>query len=97
MLDFLSGFGVYNIGRNHPHVADVLKEVMDEKTASIVQMDLGVMSGMLAEKLAELAPGDLEAVFLPTPVLKALKVRLNLPVRPAANISWFTATTLFTV
>ncbi|ACS80819.1 aspartate aminotransferase family protein [Maridesulfovibrio salexigens] len=63
VLDFLSGFGVYNIGRNHPHVADVLKEVMDEKTASIVQMDLGVMSGMLAEKLAELAPGDLEAVF----------------------------------
>lgn len=63
VLDFLSGFGVYNIGRNHPFVADVLKEVMDEKTASIVQMDLGVMSGMLAEKLAELAPGDLEAVF----------------------------------
>lgn len=63
VLDFLSGFGVYNIGRNHPYVADVLKEVMDEKTASIVQMDLGVMSGMLAEKLAELAPGDLEAVF----------------------------------
>ena len=26
-------------------------------------MDLGVLSGMLAEKLAELAPGDLEAVF----------------------------------
>lgn len=63
VLDFLAGFGVYNIGRNHPYVADVLKEIMDEKTASIVQMDLGVMSGMLAEKLAELAPGDLEAVF----------------------------------
>ncbi|WP_319765234.1 aspartate aminotransferase family protein [Maridesulfovibrio sp.] len=63
VLDFLAGFGVYNIGRNHPFVADVLKEMMDEKTASIVQMDLGVMSGMLAEKLAKLAPGDLEAVF----------------------------------
>lgn len=63
VLDFLAGFGVYNIGRNHPYVADVLKEIMGEKTASIVQMDLGVMSGMLAEKLAELAPGDLEAVF----------------------------------
>ncbi|TIH16587.1 aspartate aminotransferase family protein [Marinifilum sp. JC120] len=63
VLDFLSGFGVYNIGRNHPYVADVLKEVMGEKTASIVQMDLGVMSGMLAEKLAKLAPGNLEAVF----------------------------------
>ncbi|WP_027720192.1 aspartate aminotransferase family protein [Maridesulfovibrio zosterae] len=63
VLDFLSGFGVYNIGRNHPHVAQVLHEVIDAKTASLVQMDLGVLSGMLAEKLAELAPGDLDAVF----------------------------------
>lgn len=63
VLDFLSGFGVYNVGRNHPHVAEVLHEVIDAKTASLVQMDLGVLSGMLAEKLAKLAPGDLEAVF----------------------------------
>lgn len=63
VLDFLAGFGVYNIGRNHPHVARVLHEVIDAKTASLVQMDLGVLSGMLAEKLAEIAPGDLEAVF----------------------------------
>lgn len=63
VLDFLSGFGVYNIGRNHPHVAQVLHETIDAKTASLVQMDLGVLSGMLAEKLAEIAPGDLEAVF----------------------------------
>ncbi|CCO22181.1 aspartate aminotransferase family protein [Maridesulfovibrio hydrothermalis] len=63
VLDFLSGFGVYNVGRNHPYVAQVLKETLDAKTASLVQMDLGVMSGMLAEKLAQIAPGDLEAVF----------------------------------
>ncbi len=63
VLDFLAGFGVYNIGRNHPHVAKVLHDTLDAKTASLVQMDLGVLSGMLAEKLAEIAPGDLEAVF----------------------------------
>lgn len=63
VLDFLAGFGVYNIGRNHPYVAEVLKEVMDAKTASLVQMDVSPMCGMLAEKLASLAPGDLEAVF----------------------------------
>ncbi|WP_432737574.1 aspartate aminotransferase family protein [Maridesulfovibrio sp. FT414] len=63
VLDFLSGFGVYNIGRNHPHVAQVLHETIDAKTASLVQMDIGVLSGMLAEKLAQIAPGDLDAVF----------------------------------
>lgn len=63
VLDFLAGFGVYNIGRNHPYVAKVLHDTLDVKTASLVQMDLGVLSGMLAEKLAAIAPGDLEAVF----------------------------------
>ncbi|WP_027179082.1 aspartate aminotransferase family protein [Maridesulfovibrio bastinii] len=63
VLDFLAGFGVYNIGRNHPHVAEVLKDVLDAKTASLVQMDVSPLCGMLAEKLASLAPGDLEAVF----------------------------------
>ncbi|WP_320170613.1 aspartate aminotransferase family protein [Maridesulfovibrio sp.] len=63
VLDFLAGFGVYNIGRNHPHVARVLHDTIDAKTASLVQMDLGVLSGMLAEKLAEITPGNLEAVF----------------------------------
>lgn len=63
VLDFLAGFGVYNIGRNHPYVAKVLKDVLDAKTASLVQMDVSPMCGMLAEKLASLAPGDLEAVF----------------------------------
>ena len=28
VLDFLAGFGVFNIGRNHPLVARVLKDVI---------------------------------------------------------------------
>ena len=63
VLDFLAGFGVFNIGRNHPLVARVLKDVIDLAPASMVQMDVGILSGLLAEALAELAPGDLDAVF----------------------------------
>lgn len=63
VLDFLAGFGVYNIGRNHPLVAGVLHQVLDADPASLVQMDLGVLSGLLAEALAKITPGDLEAVF----------------------------------
>ena len=63
VLDFLAGFGVFNIGRNHPLVAQVLKDVIDMAPASMVQMDVGILSGLLAEALAGLAPGDLEAVF----------------------------------
>ena len=63
VLDFLAGFGVFNIGRNHPVVAQVLREMLDTNPASMVQMDAGVISGLLAEALAEAAPGDLDAVF----------------------------------
>ncbi|MCF8129265.1 MAG: aspartate aminotransferase family protein [Deltaproteobacteria bacterium] len=63
VLDFLAGFGVFNIGRNHPLVAQVLKDVIDMAPASMVQMDVGILAGLLAEALVKLAPGDLDAVF----------------------------------
>jgi ornithine--oxo-acid transaminase len=63
VLDFLAGFGVFNIGRNHPLVAQVLHQMLDSDPANMVQMDLGGISGMLAETLAKITPGDLDAVF----------------------------------
>ncbi|MBW1781007.1 MAG: aspartate aminotransferase family protein [Deltaproteobacteria bacterium] len=63
VLDFLAGFGVFNIGRNHPVVAQVLQDMLNSNAASLVQMDVGIASGLLAEALANIAPGDLEAVF----------------------------------
>ena len=63
VLDFLAGFGVFNIGRNHPVVARVLRDMLNCTGPNLVQMDLGVISGLLAEALARIAPGDLDAVF----------------------------------
>ena len=63
VLDFLAGFGVFSIGRNHPLVAQVLRDMMEIGPPSMVQMDVGTVSGLLAEALARIAPGDLEAVF----------------------------------
>ena len=63
VLDFLAGFGVFNIGRNHPLVAQVLRSMLESGMPSLVQMDVGAVSGLLAEALAGLAPGNLDAVF----------------------------------
>ena len=63
VLDFLSGFGVFNIGRNHPLVARVLCNLIEDGPPSMVQMDVGTVSGILAEALARIAPGNLDAVF----------------------------------
>lgn len=63
VLDFLSGFGVFNIGRNHPVVARTLHQMLDSDPASMVQMDAGCLAGLLAEALVAVAPDGLDAVF----------------------------------
>lgn len=63
VLDFLAGFGVFNIGRNHPVVAEAVQEMIRSEPPNMVQMDVGAASGLLAEALAARAPGDLDAVF----------------------------------
>ncbi|PTY02270.1 aspartate aminotransferase family protein [Verrucomicrobia bacterium LW23] len=67
-LDFLSGFGVFNIGRNHPVAQKAIRDILDMNLPNMVQMDSALMSGLLAEALtkrmaAQGAP-HLDAVFL---------------------------------
>ncbi len=67
-LDFLSGFGVFNIGRNHPVVQKAIRDVLDMNLPNMVQLDSALLSGLLAEKLvarfaAQGAP-HLDSVFL---------------------------------
>jgi len=63
VLDFLAGFGVFNIGRNHPVVAQVIQDMLHCSAPNLVQMDVGVVSGLLAEALARITPTELNAVF----------------------------------
>ncbi|PIR18216.1 MAG: aspartate aminotransferase family protein [Deltaproteobacteria bacterium CG11_big_fil_rev_8_21_14_0_20_49_13] len=52
-LDFLAGYGVFNMGRNHPKVKKALHEALDMDTANMVQMDAPLLAGVLAKKLLE--------------------------------------------
>jgi len=56
-LDFLSGFGVFALGRNHPVVRRALQDVLDADLADMVQFDLPLLPGLLAEQLLARAPG----------------------------------------
>ena len=62
-LDFLSGYSVYNIGRNHPTVRQALTDVLSLDLPNMVQMDCSILSGLLAEALLKKAPAHLGAVF----------------------------------
>jgi ornithine--oxo-acid transaminase len=62
-LDLLSGFGVFAMGRNHPTVAAALRQVLDAQLAGMVQMDVSLLAGLLAEKLCERLPWLDKAFF----------------------------------
>ncbi len=62
-LDFLSGYGVYNIGRNHPVVQRAIRDVLELDLPNMVQMDCSLLSGLLAEALLKRVPAYLDAVF----------------------------------
>src|SRR6201997_151474 len=48
-LDLLSGWGVFGIGRNHPHLREILTGVLNSHFANLVQMDVSLLAGLLAE------------------------------------------------
>ncbi len=62
-LDLVSGWGVFAIGRNHPHVAATLKTVLDGELPNLVQMDVSPLAGALAERLLARAPWLQKAFF----------------------------------
>jgi len=61
-LDLLSGWGVFAVGRNHPTVASALKQTIDLNLAGLVQMDVSLLAGLLAERLVARLPW-LEKLF----------------------------------
>jgi ornithine--oxo-acid transaminase len=61
-LDLLSGFGVFTMGRNHPTVIGALRQALEARLASLVQFDVPLLAGLLAEGLLKRMPW-LEKVF----------------------------------
>src|SRR5262249_53613426 len=62
-LDFLSGYSVFNIGRNHPVVKKAIGDVLELDLPNMVQMDCSLLSGLLAEAIIKRTPPHLDAVF----------------------------------
>ncbi|MGZ5621738.1 MAG: aminotransferase class III-fold pyridoxal phosphate-dependent enzyme, partial [Methylobacter sp.] len=62
-LDLLSGFGVFAIGRNHPTVISALTETLTLELPNLVQMDVSVLSGLLAQEILKTTPDNLNKMF----------------------------------
>ena len=74
--DFLAGFGVFSVGRNHPVVRQALRDLLDAEPADLVQFDTPLLPGLLAEKLLAKAPG-LERVYFCNSGTEAVEAALK--------------------
>src|SRR5437764_10120632 len=55
-LDLIAGYGVFALGRNHPDVIAAIEDVMAAQTASLPQLGVSLLPGVLAQELVERAP-----------------------------------------
>ncbi|HLL87922.1 MAG TPA: aspartate aminotransferase family protein [Tepidisphaeraceae bacterium] len=62
-LDLLTGWGVFALGRNHPKVKAILRQLLDDNSPNLVRMDCSILSGLVAEKLTSHLPESLSRVF----------------------------------
>src|SRR5215469_13874538 len=62
-LDFLSGFGVFALGRGHPAIVRALHDALDADLPNLVQMDCALLPGVLAEELVKRSHSGIERVF----------------------------------
>jgi ornithine--oxo-acid transaminase len=63
ILDFLSGYCVHNSGHNHPAIVEALKQELDKYGPAMLQSHVPAIAGELAQRLCELAGGELRKVY----------------------------------
>jgi ornithine--oxo-acid transaminase len=66
ILDFLSGYCVYNAGHNHPAIVDALHRELDKTGPSMLQSHINSTAGELAERLLHLAGGRVKKAYFAT-------------------------------
>src|SRR5438067_9523068 len=77
-LDLLSGYGVFAVGRNHPHVKRQLERVLAADTPSLPQLGVSTLPGVLGENLIARAPDSLDAVVLTSSGTESVEGALKL-------------------
>jgi ornithine--oxo-acid transaminase len=76
-LDFLSGFGVFALGRNHPTIKQALADVLNADLPSLVQLDCALLPGMLAEELLKRVPASIGRCFFANSGTEAIEAAIK--------------------
>ena len=77
-LDWLGGFGMFNVGRNNPRVREALIEALELETPGSVQLGVSLLPGLLAEQLLARTPPRIERVLFTSSGSEAVEAALKL-------------------
>ena len=77
-LDWLGGFGMYNVGRNNATVRRALEDLLALQTPSLPQLGLSDLPGLLAEALLQVAPASTDRVLFVNSGTEAVEAALKL-------------------
>jgi ornithine--oxo-acid transaminase len=77
-LDMLGGFGMYNVGRNHPIVRDAIEQYLALETPGMLAMGVSALPGLLADALLERTPPRLERCLFTSTGTEAVEAALKL-------------------
>ncbi len=76
-LDFLSGFGVFALGRSHPVLKKALHDALDADLPSLVQLDAALLPGVAAEELLKRCHPGMGRVFFTNSGAEAVEAGLK--------------------
>jgi ornithine--oxo-acid transaminase len=76
-LDFLSGFGVFALGRSHPMVKDALRQALDADLPNLAQLDCALLPGLLGQALVERAHAGIRRVVFTNSGAESVEVAIK--------------------
>ncbi len=76
-LDFLAGFGVHNIGHNHPRLIEALTGELAARRPSMLNIDAPRAAGRLAERLSGLTSPSLNRVAFANSGAEAVDIAIK--------------------
>jgi ornithine--oxo-acid transaminase len=77
-LDMLGGFGMFNVGRNNPHVREALFEALELDRPGSVQLGVDSLPALLAEELLRRAPSSVERVLFTSSGAESVEAAIKL-------------------
>jgi ornithine--oxo-acid transaminase len=77
-LDWLGGFGMYNVGRNNPRVKAALHEALELDTPGKLALGVNPLGAILADELLRRAPAGLERLLFSSSGAEAIEAAIKI-------------------